>query len=185
VRGVSNNSAAGSKERVETYVRAALDRAAASIVSAPKGTQAVTLHRACYAIGGLVAIAALDYRDAYVELTEAARRMPAYGERWTRLERIVEASLRRGMERPWTPLKGRGRPQTAAARQCQPQATVGSVNGHTTAGDALRLWREATNSLEFFTRGPRRQRRPQRYCARAPPRTRKPAGRIGELRALH
>jgi hypothetical protein len=125
----NNNSGVDGKERVDAYACAALDHAAAAIVSAPKGAQAVTLHRACYAIGGLVAIGALDYRDVYVELTEAARRMPAYGEPWTRLERKVEASLRRCMERPWTPLKGRGRPQTTAARQCQPQASVGSGNG--------------------------------------------------------
>jgi hypothetical protein len=41
-------------------------------------------------------------------------------------------------------------------------------------------------SLKFSTRRPRQERRPRRYCARAPPRTREPAG--GELagsRALH
>jgi hypothetical protein len=143
VREHNNNSVADGKERVDAYACATLDRAAAAIVSAPKGAQAVTLHRACYAIGGLVAIGALDYRDAYGKLTEAARRMPAYGELWTRLERKVEASLRRGMERPWMPLKGRGRPQTTAPRQCQSHITVDLANGRTTTMDALRTWREA------------------------------------------
>jgi hypothetical protein len=78
VRGVSNNSAAGGKERVETYVRAA-------ILAAPKGAQETTLHRESFAIGGLVAIAALNHRDARVALIDPALCTPAYGERRTGL----------------------------------------------------------------------------------------------------
>jgi len=146
VWGHNNNSVADGKERLEAYPRAALHRATTAIVSAPKGAQETTLHREAYSIGGLIG-PDLAESDAFAVLLSAAKALPAYGEPWRNIERKLRYSLRRGMERPWTPLKGRGRPQTAAACQRQPQATVGSVNGHTTTGDALRLWREAIDPL--------------------------------------
>jgi hypothetical protein len=121
---------------MSAYVGVALDRACAEIVSAPTGV--ATLHRESYAIGGPLAVGALDSRDGRVALIEAVRRMPAYGERWTGLDRKVEASLRRGVEGPRTPLNRRGQPLTAAAGQCERQASASP-----TTTDARRLWQKA------------------------------------------
>jgi hypothetical protein len=109
------------------YVKAALSRACAAIRAAQNGAQETTLHREAYSIGGLIG-PDLAESDAFAVLLAAAKSMPAYGEPWHDIERKLRYSLRRGMERPWTPLKGVGRSQTTAARQCQPQASVRSGN---------------------------------------------------------
>ena len=140
--GHNNNSVADGKERLEAYPRAALHRATTAIVSAPKGAQETTLHREAYSIGGLIG-PDLAESDAFAVLLSAAKAMAAYGEPWHDIERKLRYSLRRRMERPRTLLKAYGQPQSAVPRQCQSQATVGSVNGHTTTDDALRLWRPA------------------------------------------
>ena len=92
----------------EAYSRTALDRACGAIVAAQKGWQETTLHREAYAIGGLVAGGAIKEREARARLIEAAQRMPAYGDRWTGLERKVEVipGARHGK-----PQEARGRPR--------------------------------------------------------------------------
>lgn len=124
------------RKRAQACGRAALDRACAEIVSAPNGAQEMTLHRGSYGIDGLIAVGALDYRYALDALIEAARRLPTHRDRWVGLERKAEVSLRRGMERPRTPLEGCRQLQTAATRRYQPQATIGPGNGGTTTVDA-------------------------------------------------
>jgi hypothetical protein len=121
---------------MNAYVRSALSRACVAIRAAQSGAQEGTLHRKAYSIGGLIG-PDLAESNAFAVLLAAAKSMPAYGEPRHDIERKLSYSLRRGMERPWTPLKGRG------PRQCQSRVTVGSANGHTTTVDALRMWRDA------------------------------------------
>jgi hypothetical protein len=106
------------------YFKAAVEHACAEIVSAPNGAQEMTLHRESYGIGGLVAVGTLDCRDMLDALIEAARRMPTYRDRWVGLERKIEASLRRGMQRPRTPLEG-----CRQTRQYQPRPTASPGKG--------------------------------------------------------
>jgi hypothetical protein len=127
---------------MNAYIKAALDCACAAILAAPNGAQETTLHREAYSIGGLIG-PDLAESEAFAVLLSAAKALPAYGEPWRNIERKLRYSLGRGMERPWTPRKGRGRPHTTASRQCQSRVAVGSANGHTTTVDALRIWREA------------------------------------------
>jgi hypothetical protein len=127
---------------MNAYVRSALSRACAAIRAAQNGAQEMTLHREAYSIGGLIG-PDLSESEAFAVLHAAAKAMPTYGEPWRNIERKLRYSLRRGMERPWTPLKGRGRPQTTASRQSQSRVTVASANGHTTTVDAPSMWRDA------------------------------------------
>jgi hypothetical protein len=132
----NNNSAADGKGRAESYGRSALDNACEAIVTAPNGAQSTTLHRECYVIGGLIAGGALDYAQAYARLCEAARRKPAYRDRWFGFERKIEASVQRGMDRPWRPWEGLNGPRMRFERSAAQEPAWGK----TTTADALNAW---------------------------------------------
>ena len=137
----NNNNAADGKGRAESYGRSALENACEAIVRAPNGAQNTTLHRECYAIGGLIAGGALDHGKAYARLCEAARRMPPYRDRWVGLERKIEASVRRGIDTPWRPWEGPSGPWKPIERST-PQAPP---SGKTTTADALNVWGDAVD----------------------------------------
>jgi hypothetical protein len=82
------------------YGRAALESACAAIIDAPNGTQAVTLHRECWSIGGLIAGGVLAYESTLKALTEAALNMATYGRPWTGLEKRVAKSVEGGLKNP-------------------------------------------------------------------------------------
>jgi hypothetical protein len=131
-----------------SYGRVALDRACEAIISAPNGAQEFTLHRACYAIGGLIAGGTPSYTEAIARLVAAAKCMPTFCERWTGLERKVKGSVLRGMKRPREPPGARERSWRTMPRPAPrepPQAVcVPPTNGTTTAV-AMRLWREGVD----------------------------------------
>jgi hypothetical protein len=137
----SINNAEDGKGRAESYSRSALENACKAIVGAPNGAQDTTLHRECYAIGGLIAGGALDHGKAYARLCEAARRMPAYRDRWFGLERKIEASVRRGMDRPWQPWEGPSGPRKPFERSALQEPPWGK----TTTADALNVWGDAVD----------------------------------------
>jgi hypothetical protein len=145
-----NSKASASRSQVrrsEAYGRAALDRECAAIANAPKGEQEKTRHRACFAIGRLVGGGVIAEAEALSRLKQAARRMPAYGERWADLERKVEASFRRGVADPRGLPGGRAAPSSPVRTgpdkaNVMPQSTGG---GSTTTADALRLWAEGVD----------------------------------------
>jgi hypothetical protein len=129
--------------RSDAYGAAALERASAAIVAAPRGGQERTLHREAYAIGGLVAGGVIDEGEARRRLIDAARSMPTFGERWIGLDRKVATSLRRGMAAPRTPVRA---PTLKAAPIIPPKAEgTPSVIGGTTTASAIRLFREAVD----------------------------------------
>jgi hypothetical protein len=96
-----------SAPRLEAYGRTALDSACSTITGATRGAQEKTLHRECFAIGGLVAGNVIKESEARARLIAAAREMPAYGEKWAAIERKVELSFQRGMQ---APQEGPGQP---------------------------------------------------------------------------
>jgi hypothetical protein len=96
-----------SAPKLGAYGRAALDSACSTITGAIRGAQEQTLHRECYAIGGLAAGNVINESEARARLITAASEMPAYGEKWAPIERKVELSFQRGMQAPRTPPDGR------------------------------------------------------------------------------
>jgi hypothetical protein len=132
----------GDNTRRDAYVSAALDRACAAIIAAPKRSQEATLHREVFSIGGLIDDG--FYRHAVAKLVSAAQRMPAYEERWTGLQRKVEASLKRGMTRPRRLPKGNWPSAIRARCEPLPERPPESVSGTTTAS-ALALWAEGVD----------------------------------------
>jgi hypothetical protein len=127
------------------YAEAALDGACGDITQAAKGSQALTLHKACYGVGGLIASGLINESEARARLYEAALRMPSYGERWrpADLRTKVEVSIRRGMMSPRTPPEGRGFFDTRARTPpTKPSAMPERSGGATTTDMATRLWRE-------------------------------------------
>jgi hypothetical protein len=131
------------QERAEAYGRTALDRETAAIVNAPRGSQTRTLHKACYAIGGLIPAGAIDESEAKARLVEAALSMRSYGERWRSadLRAKVEASIQRGIASPRTAPNGRnGR---RGDLQGAPRSAPNDRPAATTTAMAMRLWGEA------------------------------------------
>jgi hypothetical protein len=122
------------------YGRTAIDRASSAIIDAACGQQEATLHRECYSIGGLVAAGLIDEQDAVTMLIAAARRMRTYKDRWTCLERKVQASVRHGMERP------RRLANVGRNRHEKPRSPLPSPpdRPRTTASDALAIWSTTT-----------------------------------------
>ena len=80
-----------------------LDEACSAIAAAPNGEQEATLHRKCFAVGGLVGAGRLREERARARLIDAANAMHAYGKPWGDLTDKVCASIARGMEQPWSP----------------------------------------------------------------------------------
>jgi Bifunctional DNA primase/polymerase, N-terminal len=80
-----------------------LDQACAAIRAAKNGEQETTLHRKCFAVGGLVGAGWLKRETAEMRLLDAANAMPAYREPWGDLAAKVLASLGGGSQKPWSP----------------------------------------------------------------------------------
>jgi hypothetical protein len=79
--------------------RVALGQACARIVRAPNGEQDDTRNKETFYIGRLVKRGALTFEEAYDALLAAALAMPAHGDPWRELEKLVDRSLRAGLER--------------------------------------------------------------------------------------
>ena len=132
-----------SAPRLEAYGRAALNSACFTITRTTRGVQEKTLHRECFAIGGLVAGNVIKESDAKARLIAAAREMPAYGEKWTAIERKVELSFQRGMQAPRKVPDGcdaRGGFTPTARPARPPEAAPATPTGTTTTAQALALW---------------------------------------------
>jgi hypothetical protein len=132
-----------SAPRLEAYGRTALDSACSTITGATRGAQEKTLHRECFAIGGLVAGNVIKESEARARLIAAAREMPAYGEKWAAIERKVELSFQRGMQAPRKvpdsrDARGGSTPTPQPARP--PGTTHPTPTGTTTTAQAIALW---------------------------------------------
>ena len=68
--------------------------------------QEFTLNKQAYTVGGMVARGDIPWDEAREELIAAAKRMPAYGKPWRKLDAKVE----RALEEEW---RGRCRRATA------------------------------------------------------------------------
>ena len=97
------NGAASGNIGDDPAALAFLDEACTAIRDAKRGEQEATLHKKCFAVGGLVGAGRLRDQTALARLIEAANAMPAYGDPWGELTAKVEGSLARGQERPWSP----------------------------------------------------------------------------------
>jgi hypothetical protein len=76
----------------------ALERALARIIAAPRGTRDDTRHRQCFFVGGLIGRGDLDYATGLNACRRAAQGMVGSND-FRDLNKRVEASIRRGMER--------------------------------------------------------------------------------------
>ena len=134
--------------RLEAYGRTALDSACSAITGATRGAQEKTLHRECFAIGGLVAGNVIKESEARARLIAAAREMPAYGEKWAPIERKVELSFHRGRQAPRKVPDGRERPQSyshAEGQERPPGAAYPTPTGTTTIAQAIAFWNVAVD----------------------------------------
>ncbi len=109
------------------YGRKALADECRAIRTAPFGTQAITLNRACFSIGTLAGSGGLDQAEALAELEAAAFSMPSQSGRepWSRmdLERKVRDAFRDGLENP------RGALPRAKERPIRPAKANGQADG--------------------------------------------------------
>ncbi|HZZ61496.1 MAG TPA: bifunctional DNA primase/polymerase [Roseiarcus sp.] len=82
-----------------------LEEACTAIGAASNGDQEKTLHRKCYAVGGLVGAKRLRQETALARLWDAAAAMTVYrdNEPWGDLTGKVRASLEAGSQKPWSP----------------------------------------------------------------------------------
>lgn len=129
-----------SAPRLEAYGRAALNSACFTITRTTRGVREKTLHRECFAIGGLVAGNVIRESEARARLIAAAREMPTYGEKWAAIERKVELSFQRGMQAPRKPPDGHKRPQPHSYPEGQErprEAAHPTPTGATTIAQAL------------------------------------------------
>jgi hypothetical protein len=94
-------------DRAGAYARAALDREARAVATAPAGTCNHTLNRAAFNLGQLVAARLLDAEQVRAVLLEAALSAPATGhpDRERKARATIESGLRAGAR---TPRRGRG-----------------------------------------------------------------------------
>ena len=83
--------------------RFALEQACHAIENAPNGAQETTLNKEAYTVGGMVARGDIPWAEAREELIAAAKRMPAYGKPWRKLDKKIERALEDGMARPLSP----------------------------------------------------------------------------------
>ena len=96
-------SALSTDAKVLDRGRFALEQACHAIENAPNGAQEFTLNKQAYTVGGMVARGDMAWAEAREALIAAAKRMPAYGKPWRKLDAKVERALEDGMARPLPP----------------------------------------------------------------------------------
>jgi hypothetical protein len=107
--------APGPTKRAGTYARAALEREAHQVATAPPGTCNHTLNRAAFCLGQLAAAGLLDPDQIRARLLEAALAAPATGhaDRQRRARATIESGLAAGAR---TPRRRPGPPGTGPPR---------------------------------------------------------------------